>query len=71
MLQEWKQKNGLADCLRTAQPQYDAMKKAIMHGVICFSKTDHPVRIMKVGTLQTCINPCGDPCARPVCSAWA
>ena len=47
-MQEWKNKNGLTTCLQTPQPHYDVIKKAIFHGVICFSKTDHPVRIMKV-----------------------
>ena len=51
LVQEWKNKNGLTSCLQTPQPHYDVMKKAIFHGIICFSKTDHPVRIMKVPSL--------------------
>jgi hypothetical protein len=47
-MQEWQTKHGLADGPSQPQPHYDTMKKAIMHAVICFSKSDHPIRIMKV-----------------------
>lgn len=47
-MQEWKTKHGLANGPSQPQPHYDTMKKAIMHAVICFSKSDHPIRIMKV-----------------------
>lgn len=47
-MQEWKTKLGLANGPSQPQPHYDTMKKAIMHAVICFSKSDHPIRIMKV-----------------------
>ena len=47
-MQEWQTKHGLADGPSQPQPHYEAMKKAIMHAVICFSKSDHPIRIMKV-----------------------
>lgn len=48
VMQEWKAKHGLANGPSQPQPHYDTMKKAIMHAVICFSKSDHPIRIMKV-----------------------
>ncbi len=47
-MQEWKTKHGLANGPSQPQPHYDSMKKAILHAVICFSKSDHPIRIMKV-----------------------
>ncbi len=47
-MQEYKTKHGLADGPSQPKPYYDTMKKAIMHAVICFSKSDHPVRITKV-----------------------
>lgn len=47
-MQEWKTQHGLANGPSQPQPHYEAMKKAIMHAVICFSKSDHPIRIMKV-----------------------
>ncbi|KAL3159567.1 hypothetical protein ABBQ38_009981 [Trebouxia sp. C0009 RCD-2024] len=49
---EWKNKNALANCLHTPQPHYDIMKKCILHGVVCMSKSDHPIRIMKVGDMR-------------------
>ncbi|DBA82715.1 TPA: hypothetical protein ACH3X1_006948 [Trebouxia sp. C0004] len=49
---EWKTKHGLANGPSQPQPHYDTMKKAIMHAVICFSKSDHPIRIMKVGDMR-------------------
>lgn len=50
-VQEWKKKHHLDTCLQTPKPNSDIMKKAILHGVVCFSKTDHPVRIMRVSDL--------------------
>ncbi|KAL0052681.1 hypothetical protein WJX82_005986 [Trebouxia sp. C0006] len=49
---EWKTQHGLANGPSQPQPHYEAMKKAIMHAVICFSKSDHPIRIMKVGDMR-------------------
>lgn len=47
-LQEWKKKHHLDTCLQTPKPHFDTMKEAILHGIVCFSKTDHLIRIIKV-----------------------
>ena len=47
--QEWLRKNDFVDIVKEPQPNFGKVKDAILHGTIGFSKSDHPIRLMRVG----------------------
>ena len=48
-LQEWLRKNDFETIISEPQPNFGKVKDAILHGTIGFSKSDHPIRLMRVG----------------------
>ena len=48
-LQEWLRKYDFETIISEPQPNFCKVKNAILHGTIGFSKSDHPIRIMRVG----------------------